>query len=83
VVTRTFNAPARLVFEAWTRPELARPHAADLLRGDESRLLQDTDVLLHARQGQVEFLGKLGDRGVRTRQLLQNAASRDVRERGE
>src|SRR4051812_7544405 len=22
VVTRTFNAPARLVFEAWTRPEL-------------------------------------------------------------
>jgi uncharacterized protein YndB with AHSA1/START domain len=24
VVTRTFNAPARLVFEAWTRPELIR-----------------------------------------------------------
>src|SRR3954454_21372489 len=22
VVTRTFNGPARLVFEAWTRPEL-------------------------------------------------------------
>jgi uncharacterized protein YndB with AHSA1/START domain len=22
IVTRTFNAPARLVFEAWTRPEL-------------------------------------------------------------
>src|SRR5215831_8794226 len=22
VVTRTFNAPARMVFEAWTRPEL-------------------------------------------------------------
>ena len=22
VVTRTFDAPARLVFEAWTRPEL-------------------------------------------------------------
>src|SRR5512145_1142937 len=22
VVTRTFNAPARIVFEAWTRPEL-------------------------------------------------------------
>src|SRR5215468_1322068 len=22
VVTRTFNAPARLVFEAWTKPEL-------------------------------------------------------------
>ena len=24
VVTRTFNAPARLVFEAWTKPELMR-----------------------------------------------------------
>jgi uncharacterized protein YndB with AHSA1/START domain len=24
VITRTFNAPARLVFEAWTRPELMR-----------------------------------------------------------
>src|SRR5690349_9138479 len=24
VVTRTFNAPARLVFEAWTKPELFR-----------------------------------------------------------
>lgn len=24
VVTRTFDAPARLVFEAWTRPELLR-----------------------------------------------------------
>ena len=24
VVTRTFNAPARLVFEAWTRPELLK-----------------------------------------------------------
>ena len=24
VVTRTFNGPARLVFEAWTKPELFR-----------------------------------------------------------
>ena len=24
VTTRTFNAPARIVFEAWTRPELFR-----------------------------------------------------------
>src|SRR3954469_6660525 len=24
VVTRTFNGPARLVFEAWTRPELLK-----------------------------------------------------------
>jgi uncharacterized protein YndB with AHSA1/START domain len=24
VVTRTFNGPARIVFEAWTKPELFR-----------------------------------------------------------
>ena len=24
IITRTFNAPARLVFEAWTKPELMR-----------------------------------------------------------
>lgn len=24
VVTRTFNAPARIVFEAWTQPELSK-----------------------------------------------------------
>ena len=24
VVTRTFNAPARIVFEAWTKPQLFR-----------------------------------------------------------
>ncbi len=27
VVTRTFNGPARLVFEAWTKPELLRQQA--------------------------------------------------------
>jgi len=34
VVTRTFNAPARIVFEAWTKPELFRqwwiPKSADI-----------------------------------------------------
>ena len=34
VITRTFNAPARLVFEAWTKPELMRrwwvPKSSDL-----------------------------------------------------
>lgn len=24
VITRTFNAPARVVFDAWTKPELVR-----------------------------------------------------------
>jgi uncharacterized protein YndB with AHSA1/START domain len=35
VVTRTFNAPARIVFEAWTRPELFRqwwvPKSMDMI----------------------------------------------------
>src|SRR4029453_14821738 len=63
--------------------ELAGPPAPDLLGGDEPRLLQDTDVLLHAREGHVELHGKIRDRSVCTPELLQNAASGDVRERGE
>src|SRR5512147_663991 len=38
--------PCRLLFQL-AGPELAGPHAADLLCGDESRLLQDADMLLH------------------------------------
>src|ERR1044071_8636201 len=64
------------------RAERAGPHAPDLRRGDEPGLLQDADVLLHAREGHVELVGKVGDRRVRTRELLQNAASGGVRERG-
>src|SRR5262249_10566480 len=37
--------------------ELAGPHAPALLRGDEPRLLQDADMLLHAREGHVELVG--------------------------
>src|SRR6187397_1448728 len=40
--------PCRLVIQS-APAELAGPHAPDLLRGDEPRLLQDADVLLHAR----------------------------------
>ena len=58
-------------------------HAPDLLRGDEPRLLQDADMLLHAREGHVEFLGKVCDRSVCTPELLQDATSGGVRERGE
>src|SRR5262249_57278542 len=65
------------------RTELAGPHAPDLLRGDEPGLLQDADVLLHAREGHLELLGKVRDRSVGTPELLQNAASGGVRERGE
>src|SRR6266581_6073330 len=74
--------PCRLFLQS-AQAELAGPHAPDLLRGDEPRLLQDADVLLHAREGHVEFLGKVRDRSVCTPELLQNAAPRCVRERGE
>src|SRR5262249_55919279 len=74
--------PSRLFLQS-ARAELAGPHAPDLLRGDEPRLLQDTDVLLHAREGHVELHGKVRNRSVCTPELLQNTASGGVRERGE
>src|SRR5262249_7230319 len=74
--------PGRLFLQS-ARADLAGPHAPDLLRGDEPRLLQDTDVLLHAREGHVEPFGKVRDRSVGSAELLQNAASGGVRERGE
>src|SRR5262249_11658630 len=46
------------------RAEPAGPHAPDLFRGDEPGLLQDADVLLHAREGHVERLGEVRDRSV-------------------
>src|SRR5580765_4438304 len=39
--------PCRLLLQS-AQAELAGPHASDLLRGDEPRLLQDADMLLHA-----------------------------------
>src|SRR5262245_15347537 len=74
--------PCRLFLQS-ARAELAGPHAPDLLRGDEPGLLQDPDVLLHAREGHVELLGKVRDRSVGTSELLQNTASGGIRERGE
>src|ERR671910_511373 len=74
--------PGRLFLQS-ARADLAGPHAPDLLRRDEPRLLQDTDVFLHAREGHVELDGKIRDRRVCTSELLQNAASGGVRERGE
>src|SRR5499426_2547586 len=74
--------PCRLFLQS-ARADLAGPHAPDLLRDDEPGLLQDADVLLHAREGHVELLGEVRDRGLCTSELLQNAASGCVRERGE
>src|SRR4030095_13360196 len=66
--------PRRLVLQP-ARPQLAGPHATDLLRAHETGPLQDADVLLHARQGHVELLSEVRDRSVRTAEMLQNAAS--------
>src|SRR5271168_22101 len=74
--------PCRLFLQS-AQAELAGPHATDLLRGDEPRLLQDADMLLHAREGHVELVGKVRDRSVCTPELLQNAASSGVGERAE
>src|ERR1044071_8622213 len=73
----------RCLFLQAARAQLARPHAPDLLRGDEPRLLQHADVLLHARERHVELLGKVRDRRVGAAELLQHAAPRGVGERGE
>src|SRR5215471_12161811 len=74
--------PCRLFLQS-AHAELAGPHAPDLLRDDEPRLLQDADMLLHAGEGHAELLGEVRDRSVCTPELLQNAASRGVRERSE
>src|SRR5262245_49475862 len=74
--------PGRLFLQS-ARTDLAGPHTPDLLRGDEPGLLQDADVLLHAREGHLEPFGKVRDRRVGTAELLQNSASGGVRERGE
>src|SRR5688572_27278008 len=74
--------PCRLFLQS-AQAEPAGPHAPDLLRGDEPRLLQDADMLLHAGEGHLEPVGKVRDRRVCTPELLQNATPGDVRKRGE
>src|SRR3982751_5026844 len=68
VVTRTFNAPARLVFEAWTRPELLRQWWVPKSMG-MSLLSLDADVRTGGRYrlvfrheaATVEFFGRYID----------------------
>jgi uncharacterized protein YndB with AHSA1/START domain len=65
VVTRTFNAPARVVFEAWTRPELLKQWWVPKSMGI-SLLSLDADVrtggsyrLVFSHDGStMEFFGK-------------------------
>src|SRR5687768_6980859 len=74
--------PCRLFIQS-AQAEPAGPHAPDLLCGNQARLFQDADVLLHAREGHVELAGKVRDRRVCASELLQNTASGGIRERGE
>src|SRR5499426_1067385 len=74
--------PRRHFFQS-ARADPAGAYAADFFRDDEPRLLEEADVLLHAREGHLELVGKIRDRSVGTPELLQNAASGGVRERGE
>src|SRR5688572_3869890 len=50
--------PCRLFLQS-AQAKFAGPHAPDLLRGDEARILQDADMLLHAREGHAESSGKV------------------------
>src|SRR5262245_56373539 len=74
--------PCRLFLQS-ARAEPAGPHASDLLGGDEPGLLQDADVLLHAREGHTELRGKVRDGSVGTSELLQNTAPGGIRQGGE
>ena len=43
VVTRTFNAPARIVFEAWTKPELLMRWWAPMIGRSSPRRVTEAD----------------------------------------
>src|SRR4051794_6823286 len=73
--------PCGRLFQS-SRANPAGPYTPDLLRDDEPRLLQDPDMLFHAREGHVEPLGQVCDRRLRTPELLQDATPRNVGQRG-
>ena len=86
VVTRTFNGPARLVFEAWTRPELFKrwwvPKSAgvsllscemDVRVGGKYRLAFGTDAATP-----MEFFGKYLDVTPYSRLVWTNEESADA-----
>src|SRR5262245_24372386 len=74
--------PRRHFFQS-ARADPAGAYAADFFRGDEPRLLEEANVLLHAREGHVELHGQVRDRRFRATQLLEDAPTGDVRQRGE
>jgi uncharacterized protein YndB with AHSA1/START domain len=60
VITRTFNGPARIVFEAWTRPEHVRRWWAPRSRG-VSLTACDADVRVGGRYRYVARLDRGGE----------------------
>src|SRR4029079_19055481 len=70
--------PCRFFLET-AYAERAGAHAPHLPRGDEPRLFQHADMLLHAGERHAEPRGKLRDGRIRAPELLENAAARDVR----
>jgi uncharacterized protein YndB with AHSA1/START domain len=70
VVTRTFNAPARIVFEAWTKPELfkrwwvPKSYGLTLLSCDKDVRVGGTYRLVFSHPdapGPMEFFGRYLD----------------------
>jgi uncharacterized protein YndB with AHSA1/START domain len=60
VITRSFNGPARIVFDAWTRPELVRRWWAPRSRG-ASVVACDADVRAGGRYRYVLRLDRGGE----------------------
>ena len=66
VVTRTFNGPARLVFEAWTKPELFKRWWVPKSMGMSMSLLScEMDVRAGGTYRFVFGINGTGDGGVR------------------
>ena len=84
VVTRTFNGPARLVFEAWTRPELLKQWWVPKSMG-MSLLSLDADVRTGGRyrlvfshgESTMEFFGRYIDVTPHSRLVWTNEESGD------
>ena len=62
-------------------PKCAGPHPSELAGGDEPCPLKNVDMLFHARQRHLEFLGEARDRRVRPSELLEHATAGRVGKR--
>jgi hypothetical protein len=71
--------PRRLFVQS-SRAEPAVPDPSDLLRRHQARAFEHLHVLLEAREGHLEVLGELADRGVTAPEALENAAAGGVGE---